>query len=113
MFCVVVVFRGTYIDRWPFFFRENVTKLVQYLQLPPGSSGNTAALGFITERYNNSIAALNAAWDINATSFATITEKLPFLTPSAARFADYDDFLGIGVKLLFVLLLLACMLWRA
>lgn len=89
--------RGAAIDRWPFTFRENVTKLIQYLEFDVGSSGRTTALSFLQSRYHNSIDALNAAWKVNATSFETIVNSLPFNEPSAQRFADYDAFLSIGM----------------
>lgn len=53
----------------------------------PNSTGSRATLMWLEERYNNSIEALNSAWDITARSWDDVQQQCPFPT-SSIRTAD-------------------------
>lgn len=70
--------------------------LACYLSFPAAQPGNGAVLAWLQKRYGNSIAALNAAWNITATSFADVVNHLqaPGLNKAAFN-ADDADFQGV------------------
>jgi hypothetical protein len=82
------VWWGSYLDEWPVVFRESDTMLLRYLNLSTAAGGRADAVGWLSNRYDGNVSALNTAWHINALSFDTIARELPFLLPSEVRVTD-------------------------
>jgi agarase len=73
--------------------------LTWFLLRPPATAGARAALAFAQQRYNGSLAALNAAWGTAAPTWAALGAGAPFpMPPSAARAADDALFLGAAAE---------------
>eukprot|EP00658_Telonema_sp_P-2_P037184 TRINITY_DN26769_c0_g1_i2.p1 TRINITY_DN26769_c0_g1~~TRINITY_DN26769_c0_g1_i2.p1 ORF type:complete len:374 (+),score=89.04 TRINITY_DN26769_c0_g1_i2:285-1406(+) len=91
---------GSHVDKWPVLPREKDVILFRYLGFNGSSPGFGRAVEFLKNRYST-IQELNEAWLIRATSFESITERVPFLIPSKARAHDADDFMVMAAKQFF------------